>query len=129
MTRKTTVEDFERLFIPEPNSGCWLWLGSTNKGYGRKSYHGKLEYGHRLSYKLYIGPISDEMELDHLCRTPCCVNPDHLEPVSHTENVRRHWTTQSNFTGKPWLAMGIGKATYYRRFVWKARNAGERVSP
>lgn len=68
-----------------PN-GCCLWTGPVDThGYGR---HGK-PVAHRVIYELIVGPIPDGLELDHLCRVPRCVNPHHLEPVTHAENVRR----------------------------------------
>ena len=44
---------------------------------------------HRFAYELLVGPIPDDLELDHLCRNTCCVNPEHLEAVTHLENMRR----------------------------------------
>lgn len=75
--------------IPEPNSGCWLWMGAASLGYGRL-YHNRLNRpAHQISYEINVGPIPVGHELDHLCRNPACVNPEHLEPVTHRENVRR----------------------------------------
>jgi hypothetical protein len=79
---------------PEPNSGCWLWIGCLTKGrfrggYGRLNVDGKVQYAHRVSYELLRGPIPRELELDHLCCVKCCVNPDHLEPVTHKVNTQR----------------------------------------
>lgn len=75
---------------PEPNSGCWLWTGSgTLQGYGSTFFEGKKELAHRAVYEYYSGRIPAGMVLDHLCRVPCCVNPAHLEPVTHGENLRR----------------------------------------
>ena len=77
---------FEARVHYEPNSGCWLWAGADNgEGYGK--FRGK--YAHRLSYERHKGPIPDGLHLDHLCRMPCCINPDHLEPVTNAENARR----------------------------------------
>lgn len=76
--------------IPEPNSGCWLWFGATNpKGYGNVAVKGRTVGAHRLSYEEFVGPIPDGLDLDHLCRMPCCINPAHLEPVTRRENVIR----------------------------------------
>jgi len=72
---------------------CWLWFGQkSNKGYGQLPEAGrgsKMLLAHRVAYQLYKGLIPEGLELDHLCRTPLCVNPDHLEAVSHRENVKR----------------------------------------
>lgn len=66
--------------VPEPNSGCFLWAGSLNgAGYG----------GHRDAYEMVCGPVPEGMELDHLCRVKSCINPVHMEPVTHSENLRR----------------------------------------
>lgn len=76
--------------VPEPNSGCWLWTGSGNgKGYGQVHWSGGNYRAHRLVYEMLRGPIPEGSHIDHLCRVRCCVNPDHLEPVTHQENVRR----------------------------------------
>jgi hypothetical protein len=72
--------------IPEPNSGCWLWTGSIDRdGYGK--FRGAL--AHRLSFQAFKGTPPNNLTLDHLCRVTSCINPDHLEPVSHKINVLR----------------------------------------
>lgn len=70
---------------------CWVWTASTYpNGYGIFSIgHGVLSAAHRVAYQLVIGPIPDGLELDHLCRNHLCVNPCHLEPVTHRENTLR----------------------------------------
>lgn len=93
-------ERFERQYIADPNSGCWLWTGELHyKGYGRLRVgrkrardavaNGKSAFAHRLSYEMYIGPIPDGLVIDHKCRQRCCVNPWHLEPVTNQENCKR----------------------------------------
>ena len=64
--------------------GCWVIPGP-----GRYTKAPGGEYGHRASYVAFHGPIPDGTEIDHLCRETRCVNPDHLEAVSHRENVLR----------------------------------------
>lgn len=66
-------------------SGCWIWTGYTVKGYGQVGGRP----AHRVAYEREHGQIPAGMEVDHLCRVPLCVNPDHLEPVTRAENMRR----------------------------------------
>jgi len=88
--RPSLRERFDERYEPEPNSGCWLWVGSYgNAGYGQISINKKHKYAHRVGYELYRGKIPDGLNIDHLCRVPCCVNPWHLEAVTQKENVRR----------------------------------------
>lgn len=69
---------------------CWLWTASkTSAGYGNFKAAANNVYAHRLSYEWLMGPIPEGLVIDHLCRVPNCVNPEHLEPVTHKENVRR----------------------------------------
>ena len=68
--------------------GCWLWQGSTSRGYGRLVTESE-NYVHRIAYEAVVGKIPEETTLDHLCRVRNCVNPDHLEPVSLAENILR----------------------------------------
>lgn len=83
-------ERLEMFTSPEPTTGCWLWFGRlTGKGYGATNKDGRYINAHRASYELVKGPIPDGLEIDHLCRVRCCVNPDHLEAVTHAENLRR----------------------------------------
>lgn len=71
-------------------SGCWVWTEYTNEdGYGRIRDNGKMRYAHVISYNLYVGQVPDNLELDHKCRVRNCVNWEHLEPVTHKENMRR----------------------------------------
>ena len=73
---------------------CWLWTGSVNpKGYGVHSVYRRPKMrstpAHRAAYQALVGPIADDREIDHLCRTRLCCNPSHMEVVTHGENVRR----------------------------------------
>ncbi len=68
---------------------CWIYRGSTLAGYGRTTWGGKAYKAHRFFYQVLRGQIPDGLHLDHLCTDRACVNPDHLEPVTSTENTRR----------------------------------------
>lgn len=86
---------------PEPNTGCWLWTGAvTGAGYGKLSFRRRLEGAHRVAYELLRGEIAPGLHLDHLCRVPCCVNPDHLEPVTQRENLMRGFRSRGVVEGR-----------------------------
>lgn len=77
-------------------SGCWEFQGYRNKvGYGSVSVGSRLDgtktidLVHRITYRHFLGPISDGLTVDHLCRNKSCCNPDHLEAVTLQENIRR----------------------------------------
>ena len=87
---RNPIDRFEEKFIPEPNTGCWLWVAASKvSGYGVFQFEGKGMGAHRAACKLFRGPVPDDMQVDHLCRTRSCVNPDHLEVVTAKENTRR----------------------------------------
>jgi hypothetical protein len=75
---------------------CWLWRGALDgQGYGQLKAPGNTTVrAHRWVYEQLVGPIPDGLQLDHLCRVIICVNPDHLDPVTQAENVRRGWAYQ-----------------------------------
>jgi hypothetical protein len=74
-------------------SDCWEWNGAIDEhGYGRFHVPGtksEVITAHEFSYCLFIGPVSKGLELDHLCHNPKCLNPDHLEQVTHQKNMVR----------------------------------------
>ena len=91
---KPLLERIADLSMPEPNSGCWIWIGAV-KGrdkdheYGMMMVDGRPRSAHRMACEAVRGPISDELVVDHLCRNSICVNPDHLEPVTLSQNQLR----------------------------------------
>jgi hypothetical protein len=71
---------------------CWLWTGTKGSaGYGQMNvpWARSPVSAHRLAYFVFVGPVAEGIQLDHLCRVRHCVNPDHLEPVTQQENIRR----------------------------------------
>ena len=88
------------LFNGQP---CWLWLGPVDKdGYGRLYTHQTtdrkvvMQRVHRFAWELFYGPMSEGLQIDHLCRNRRCVNPTHLEPVTCKVNIRRGMTGKLN---------------------------------
>lgn len=90
------LQGFKVLVIPRFLSkvkiinDCWIWQAYISKnGYAKFGYDGVVCYAHRFIYEYFHGQICPDLELDHLCRNRACVNPVHLEQVSHTENMKR----------------------------------------
>lgn len=83
--------------IIQSADGCWLWTGALNwGGYGavvRGTRPNQRRWmAHRFVYEIFVGPIPEGLDIDHLCRVRHCVNPDHLEPVTRRENLLRGQT-------------------------------------
>lgn len=97
-TEKQRLDAFEHKFIPEPNTGCWLWTASLCRdGYGN-FYDGKRVIGaHRFSWQTYKGEIPEGLHILHKCDTPACVNPDHLSLGTHRDNMNDSLLKGRNF--------------------------------
>lgn len=86
-------ERIDGLISPEPNSGCWLWMGAVSShGYGQirvlESGEWKTKRVHKVNYERYKGPVPDGKVLRHHCDVLICVNPDHMTPGTQKENIR-----------------------------------------
>lgn len=115
----------EKIVIDENN--CWLWqAGITGKGYAvfrigvgenRKSIG-----VHRWVYEQFFGEIQDDLVCDHLCRVRNCLNPQHIEPVTHAINVKRgllgqlqsHCKRGHLLAGENLQIIGTGEKQYRR---------------
>lgn len=95
VVERTEAERFWLKVDRSTCDGCWTWLGQTNQwGYGhfRRTLGPGLYLtvkAHRFAYELVVGPIPAGLTLDHLCGNQSCVRPEHLEPVTNAENLRR----------------------------------------
>lgn len=89
MRRTDPLERFGRQ-VDCTSSECWLWTGALNwRGYGQFHWEGRRGGAHIFSYLTFVGDIGAGYEIDHVCRVRNCVRPDHLEAVTHRENLMR----------------------------------------
>lgn len=109
----------------EKTDTCWLWSAARDKktGYGRFKLNGKSRMAYDVAYELVKGSVPVGLELDHLCRNPPCVNPDHLEPVTRRVNALRGISPaiQIYLTGK------CSRGHVMEGYNIKPRKNGERV--
>jgi len=115
----------------DKTNSCWNWLGYLDKGYGQCRRNGKTYLAHRLSYQNIKGPIPPNLVLDHLCRNPSCVNPDHLEAVTQDTNMKRgcvatrtHCRQGHEYTKKN-TYLESGRKNYKHRRCRKCHAIGE----
>lgn len=90
MPRPSLFERIQSAVVVDEATGCWNWTRHLyGYGYGHIYADGRSQMAHRVVYELFVGPIPDGLQLDHLCRNTACVNPAHLEPVTCRENILR----------------------------------------
>lgn len=86
------------------DGNCWIWQGTiANNGYGKIPFRGNFngkdvngDTAHRIAYQLFVGPIPEGMDVHHKCYRIQCVNPEHLEAITHIENVRHAYATRAD---------------------------------
>jgi HNH endonuclease len=89
------VDPRRKITTPLRDPWCWEWQGKLGSGGGKYGAlggvggRGKIKSAHAVAYELFIGPVPEDLELDHLCKNTACCNPRHAEPVTRAENVRR----------------------------------------
>lgn len=74
-----------------PYKDCWIWNGASAQGYGSMHYKGKTGVVHRILWELVNGKIADSYDLHHKCEIRLCCNPQHLEPMSRSDNLKEIW--------------------------------------
>lgn len=118
----TPIRDrFFSKVVRDPDTECWEWMASKqSNGYGRFGVGGRDGRGlraHRVAYELLVGPIPAGLEIDHLCRNRGCVNPAHMEPVTHHENMLRGDTLPAKEAAQTHCKRGhlFDEANTYRR--------------
>jgi hypothetical protein len=137
---RSRLSYFNSRYIPEPNSGCWLWTGYADKdGYGiyctgsRQAKTRKYIKAHRLSYELFCAPVPEGKIVCHKCDNPSCVNPEHLFVGTWQDNVS-DMVAKGRYRsgGKPHPGEENGRAklsTEDVHFIRKAHCFGVRGQP
>ena len=99
---------------------CWEWTGATNsRGYGCLVRDKRGYLAHRYAYTLAVGPIPDGLTIDHLCGNKRCVRPEHLEPVTVAENIRRRFRGRVQGPGDPVRPRPSGHDPIFHDFVMR----------
>ena len=92
--------------------GCWIWTACLSRGYGQFQWDGKPRRAHRVSYQELIGPIPDGLQIDHVvargCLSRSCVNPAHLEIVTHAQNHSRERKTPAGIAAQRVSGIALG---------------------
>lgn len=102
--RNMSAEEMGRWIIEQvevdSDSGCWIWTRALNwRGYGVVSFQGKMWYVHRLVFSVFVGPLVEGLQVDHIaCISKACCNPEHLRQVSHAGNQQNRPKLQANNT-------------------------------
>lgn len=119
VARKIPIDErFFSKFIPEPNSGCWLWTGTVRStGYGVISERHDEIPAHRLSLILHGVEVPHDKVVMHKCDNRCCVNPDHLMVGTHKDNTADMWAKGRQ--GKlDYVAIGLKLKGKTRQTPW-----------
>lgn len=86
-SRDKVIKRFKSKISIDKNSRCWIWIGTTSRGYGKFKLNRRLEYAHRVSIELFKGIIPGNLQVLHKCGVRSCVNPDHLYIGTHGDNM------------------------------------------
>ena len=125
----------ERILAKLAVGDCWEWTGRlAPTGYAYTTWRGRHWLAHRAVYTALVGEIPDGMQIDHLCKNRRCCNPDHLEPVTQQENIRRsasgahHAAKTACPAGHPYSGPNLRIDPYGRRKCRTCQSAHARKS-
>jgi citrate lyase beta subunit len=110
---------------PDPRA-CWIWTGGLDShGYGAFWLDGKMVGAHKVSYTWFVGDPPEDEQVDHRCRVSTCVNPSHLRPATHQQNVENHsGPTRANTSG----VRGVNWHKARKKWVARVKHAGVEYS-
>jgi len=114
---------FDRLMekVDMTRGGCWNFTGAHSATYGQLWWNRSQWLAHRVSYVLFVGPIPDGMQLDHICRNRSCVNPFHLDPVTAHENADRAGMPAGTRQGSKTHCKRGHAYSLANTYIWPAR--------
>lgn len=103
-----------KIDFPSNWTGCWKWNAFRNPaGYGMFKFDNKAYLAHRFMYMAFVGELSGELVLDHVCRNVWCVNPMHMQEITGRENIRKSPDYNLNKT-KCWVGHPYTEENTYR---------------
>lgn len=110
----------------DKSADCWEWTGAktTRGGYGHLRFRGVTHRVHRVAWELTNGPIPDGLVIDHICRNPLCVRPDHLQVVTPRENNENQSSSSRSSSG----LRGVSWASRDQKWVVTVRHNGRSYS-
>ena len=123
----TAAERFMSYVSPEPNSGCWLWTGSTARhGYGAFWLDGSLRPAHRAARMLFCGPIPFGTFVLHKCDVPSCVNPEHLFLGDNQANATDREIKRRGRQSAGGLPPNVSRSTHCNKYLVRVAFCGIR---
>jgi hypothetical protein len=95
------IDRFNKKYIIDPESQCWLWTASkNNSGYGLLRVGNKIYKAHRFSYEYFVGPLDSSLEICHNCANAACVNYQHLRQDTRSSNMIDMSYAKTNYMQK-----------------------------
>jgi hypothetical protein len=85
--KENPIDKFNRNYIVDSISGCWIYQKIGKDNYGRIFLNNKYIKAHRFSYETFVGPLNTELEICHNCNCKACVNPNHLRQDTRSSNA------------------------------------------